>query len=112
MNGFAARFKAHRVASTLIIFATLVFGILIGTVIQRGVKGKENNSADAAQINMPAPQQLSSAFSHVAKTIEPAGVNINTESTIKASPRRRRSPNDNGNGDDEGSMQDFFDRFF
>jgi serine protease Do len=112
MNGFAARFKAHRVASTLIIFATLVFGILIGTVIQRGVKGKENNSADAAQINMPAPQQLSSAFSHVAKTIEPAVVNINTESTIKASPRRRRSPNDNGNGDDEGSMQDFFDRFF
>src|SRR6266436_3428057 len=111
MNGFSARFKAHRVASTLLILATLAFGILIGTVIQKGVKGKEINSSDATQLTMPAPQQMSSAFSQVAKNIEPAVVNINTESTIKAS-RRRRAPNgDNGdNGDDP--MQDFFDRFF
>ncbi|MCU1284733.1 MAG: Peptidase Do [Acidobacteriales bacterium] len=114
MNGFSARFKAHRVASTLVILLTLVFGILIGTVIQKGVKGKEVNSSDAAQLTMPAPQQMSSAFSKVAKTIEPAVVNINTESTVKATtPRSRRAPRDNGNGDNgDDSMQDFFDRFF
>src|SRR4051812_40133723 len=114
MNGFSARLKAHRVASTLLILATLAFGILIGTVIQKGVKGKEINSSDAAQLTMPAPQQMSSAFSKVAKTIEPAVVNINTESTVKATPRSRRMPpRDNGNGDNgDDSMQDFFDRFF
>ncbi|MCU1306261.1 MAG: Peptidase Do [Acidobacteriaceae bacterium] len=111
MNGFSAKLRAHRVASTLIIFATLVFGILIGTIIQKGVKGKESSPAEVAQLTMPAPQQMSSAFSKVAKTIEPAVVNINTESTVKMTPRGRRSPG-GGNGDDEGSMQDFFDRFF
>jgi serine protease Do len=110
MNGFSAKLRAHRVASTMIIFATLVFGILIGTVIQKGVKGKESSPTEVAQLAMPAPQQMSSAFSKVAKTIEPAVVNINTESTVKM-PRGRRSPG-GGNGDDEGSMQDFFDRFF
>ena len=110
MNGLADRFRAHRVASSFIIFLTLAFGILIGTVIQKGVKGKEINSSDAQQLTMPAPQQLSNAFSQVAKNIEPAVVNINTESTIHTT-RRRRAPNsDNGDGDD--SMQDFFDRFF
>src|SRR5437763_448503 len=111
MNGLTNRFKAHRVASSLIIFLTLAFGILIGTVIQHGVKGNANASADAAQLTMPAPQQMSSAFSQVAKNIEPAVVNINTESTIKTSRRRRLPNGDNGdNGDDP--MQDFFDRFF
>ncbi len=111
MNDLANKLRAHRLASSLIIFCTLVFGILIGTIIQKGVKGKEINSSDAAQLTMPAPQQLSNAFSQVAKNIEPAVVNINTESTVHTS-RRRRAPNgDNGdNGDD--SMQDFFDRFF
>jgi serine protease Do len=100
MNGFSAKLKAHRAASTLIIFATLALGILIGTTIQKGVKGKEIGPTDVAQLNMPAPQQLSSAFSKVAKSIEPAVVNINTESTVKATPRGRRAPG--GKGDDEG----------
>jgi serine protease Do len=113
MNGLKNRFKAHRVASSIIIFLTLAFGILIGTVIQKGVKGKEINSSDAAQLTMPAPQQLSNAFSQVAKNIEPAVVNIHTESTIHAT-HRRRMPNGGDNGDNNGddSMQDFFDRFF
>ena len=111
MNALTNRLRAHRMASSLIVFLTLAFGILIGTVIQKGVKGKENSSADAAQLTMPAPQQMSSAFSQVAKNIEPAVVNINTESTIKAT-RRRRAPNsDNGDSEDD-PMQDFFDRFF
>src|SRR3954463_946711 len=113
MNGFANRLRTHRLAASLIIFLTLVFGILIGTVIQKGARGNTNSTADAAQLTMPAPQQLSNAFSKVAKDIEPAVVNINTESTIKAS-RRRRAPNggDNGDNGSDDPMQDFFDRFF
>ena len=35
------KIKARRLGSTMLVVATLVLGILIGTVITRGVKGKE-----------------------------------------------------------------------
>ncbi|HEX7960566.1 MAG TPA: trypsin-like peptidase domain-containing protein, partial [Terriglobales bacterium] len=105
--------KSRRVASTFLILATLVLGILIGTVIQKGVKGKEasRSSSDATPLAIPEPKQLSSAFSTIAKQMEPAVVNINTESTIKQTPhargrRRGDSP------DEQDPFQDFFDRFF
>ena len=118
---FRDRMRSHRFLSTLLVVATLFFGILIGTVIQRGVKGatKAVNSSDATPLKVPAPQQLSNAFSQVAKTLEPSVVNINTESTPKAAAnphvRRRgqQGQDNNGNGGDEGDpFQDFFDRFF
>jgi serine protease Do len=106
--------RSHRFLSTLLVVATLFVGILIGTVIQRGVKGatKAVNSSDAAPLKVPAPQQLSNAFSQVAKTLEPSVVNINSETTPKQTSNphiRRRNPQ----GDDQGDpFQDFFDRFF
>lgn len=113
-SAFWARFRAHRYASTLTILLTLALGILIGTVISYGVKGKEsrNISADAAPLQVPSPQQLSNQFSKIAKDLEPAVVNINTESTIK-NPHRggRQNPGGPG-GDEDNPFQDFFDRFF
>src|SRR2546427_511129 len=95
------RLKAHRWVYTFSILATLSLGILIGTVVSYGVKGKEGQkSSDATPLSVPAPQQLSNAFSQIAKQLEPSVVNIiNTESTIK-SPRRRRGqpPDDQDNG--------------
>ena len=105
------RMKAHRWAYTLSILVTLSLGILIGTVVSYGVKGKEGQkSGDPAPLTVPSPQQMSNAFSQIAKQMEPSVVNINTESTIK-NPRRRRgqSPDDEENG---GGMEDFFNRFF
>ena len=86
------RMRSHRFLSTVLVVMTLFVGILIGTVIQKGVKGatKSVNSSDATQLKVPAPQQLSNAFSQVAKTLEPSVVNINTESTPKTTPRTRR----------------------
>ncbi len=114
-SAFWVRFKAHRWAYTLTILATLTVGILIGTVVSYGVKGKEGQkSSDATPLTIPAPQQLSTAFSQISKQLEPSVVNINTESTIK-SPHRRRSVHpdqDQGNGDDDSPFQDFFDKFF
>jgi len=106
--------RSHRFLSTLLVVLTLFVGILIGTVVQKGVKGatKAVNSSDATPLKVPAPQQLSNAFSQVAKTLEPSVVNINTESTPKATPRTRRrgqQPPDEQDGD---PFQDFFDRFF
>src|SRR6516162_1619219 len=88
-TGLKQRIKANRFASTLVILATLSLGILIGTVVSAGVKGKEKAAAgDATPLTVPSPQQLSSQFSQIARQLEPSVVNINTESTIK-NPHRR-----------------------
>ena len=107
------RMKAHRWAYTLSILATLTVGILIGTVISSGVKGKEGQKGDAAPLTLPAAQPtanpLSQAFAQIAKQLEPSVVNINTESTIKATHRRRGGQDDD---EDSGGMDDFFNHFF
>src|SRR5437868_901022 len=116
------RLKANRLAYTLSILLTLSVGILIGTIVSYGVKGKEGQgkSSDASPLTVPAPQQLSTAFSQISKQIEPSVVNINTESTVKnphARGRRRVQPGNPGNPQDNGSDNDqdnpfeaFFDR--
>jgi len=110
-SNFWARVKANRVAYTLTILATLAVGILIGTVVSKGVKGQESKkSSDATPLTIPSPQQLSSQFSVIAKQLEPTVVNINTESTIKTPHHHPRIP-DQGGGD-QGPFDDFFDRFF
>jgi len=110
------RLKTHRWVYSFSIVATLALGILIGTVVSYGVKGKEGQkTSDATPLSVPAPQQLSNAFSQIAKQLGPSVVNINTESTIKT-PRRRRggqNPDDQDNGGGGGGgMDDFFNRFF
>jgi len=107
------RLKSRRWVYSFSIVTTLALGILIGTVVSFGVKGKEGQkSSDATPLTVPSPKQLSNQFSQIAKQLGPSVVNINTESTIK-SPRRRRGgqmPDDPDNGG--GSMDDFFNRFF
>ena len=115
-SAFWARFKAHRWASTVVVLLTLAVGILIGTVISFGVRGQtKNSSADATPLTLPTPKVLSNQFSQISKQLEPAVVNINTESTVQ-NPHRRMpgmppgSPS--GPGDQDNPFQDFFDRFF
>jgi serine protease Do len=112
-NGFWARLKENRPAYTLSILATLAVGILIGTVVSEGVKGKEGQKSgnEPTPLTVPAPQQLSSAFSQISKQLEPTVVNINTESTIK-NPHKRRPQAPGGGGGDDSPFDDFFDRFF
>lgn len=127
-SGFWQKLKASRFSFSLVTLATLALGILIGTVVTYGVKGKTIDSSDAQKLSVPSPQQLSNTFSTVAKTLEPSVVNINTESTIKnphrnLTPRGRTRPNPNNppGGDDQDQpdqdqqdnpFQDFMDRFF
>ena len=106
------RMKAHRWAYTLSILATLSVGILIGTVISEGVKGKEGQKSDATPLALPSPQQMSNTFSQIAKQLEPSVVNINTESTIKNVHRRRGQNPDDDDSDGGGGMDDFFNHFF
>jgi serine protease Do len=108
------RLKARRWVYSFSIVATLALGILIGSVVSFGVKGKEGQkSSDATPLTVPAPQQLSNAFSQIAKQLGPSVVNINTESTVKGPHRRRgENPDDDDNGGGGGGMDDFFNRFF
>lgn len=113
--GMLMRLKTRRWVYSFSIVSTLALGILIGTVVSFGVKGKEGqkSSSDATPLTVPSPKQLSNQFSQIAKQLGPSVVNINTESTIK-SPHRRRGgqqpPDDQDNGG--GGMDDFFNRFF
>jgi serine protease Do len=111
-SALVSRMRTQRALSTLVILLTLTVGILIGTILSRGgVRG--NSTPDGSLLPaMQTPQQLSNTFGQVANAVEPAVVNVSTESTPKVR-RRGRVPNrgqrDNG-GDDP--FQDFFDRFF
>ena len=113
-SALLARIRGQRLVSSLVILLTLTIGILIGTVLSRsGVKG--NSSPVASLLPMQTPQQLSNTFGQVAKRVEPAVVNINTESNPK--PRRRLNRGQgngqgNGQGDQGDDLQDFFNRFF
>src|SRR5579864_4607424 len=100
-NAVWVRMKARRWAYTFSILATLSLGILIGTVVSYGVKGKEGQkSSDATPLSVPAPQQLSNTFSQIAKQLEPSVVNINTESTIKNPHKQRRGARPGPDEDD------------
>lgn len=114
-SAFWVRFKGKGWIYTFTILATLGVGILIGTIVSYGVKGKEGQKSDATQLSVPSPQQLSNAFSQISKQLEPSVVNINTESTIK-NPHRGRRPgpddDDNGGGGGGSPFDDFFDKFF
>jgi serine protease Do len=120
-RAFWLRLKTHRWVYSFSIVATLALGILIGSVVSYGVKGKEgqkSSSSDATPLTVPSPKQLSGEFSQIAKLLGPTVVNINTESTIKNPHRRRggqgQGPDDdeNGGGGGNGGMDDFFNRFF
>ena len=106
-NHFAHVVKERKVVSTLAVLFTLMVGILIGTLISRGVRAarQQPQVSDARQVELPSPVQLSSVFTRISKEVAPAVVNINTESTVQS--RMRRSPQ--GQQDPFG---DFFRRFF
>ena len=124
-NALFQRIRGHRLATSFALLATLSVGILAGSVMTRTVSGKEQavDSSDAKPLVIPKPLDLSNGFAKIAKQVEPAVVNINTESLPKESANRRtrrglplqRGPQGNGGGDDGNSnndMQDFFNRFF
>ncbi|MHB1022977.1 MAG: Do family serine endopeptidase [Acidobacteriaceae bacterium] len=119
-NSFLDRIRTRRLTATFTLLATLTFGIVAGSVLARGVSGKEAqvDSSDATPLKIPAPVDLATDFTKIAKQVAPAVVNINTESFPKASPRRGThsltpAPDDGqGDNDNQNNFQDFFNRFF
>jgi serine protease Do len=99
--------NGRRIVPVLIIGVTLAIGIMIGTFVSRGVRAARPfaGAADATPLPQPSAVELSNSFAKIADQIEPAVVNVNTESLVHVSRRFHGSPDDSPFGD-------FFDRFF
>ena len=113
-------FKNQKFLSFTVVLLTLSIGVLIGTVLNTGVKAaRESSAPGATPLQIPPATQLQNSFSTIAKVLEPSVVNISSEYLPKAaaaapvSPRRRLSPQQPDQQDDQGNnMEDFFRRFF
>jgi serine protease Do len=131
MKSLFGRLRYNRLASTFTILATLSAGILIGSVVAHGVHGQEAketskiDTSDATPLKVPAPKDLSTDFTRIAKEVGPAVVNISTvqlpkshrQHSLNGSPFQQQGPDDNGGGDDDqqqgpDNFQDFFNHFF
>ena len=121
----SSRIRNHRLASAFTLLATLTVGILAGSVLTHDVGAKEQqhvDSSDARPLVIPDPKALSNGFSTIVKQDGPAVVNINTETIPKQSANRKgrggvqRGPlpavPKGSDPDQQGDMQDFFNRFF
>ena len=125
---FFDKLRRQKLLSFTLMLFTLSIGIVIGTLINSGVKAaKESTVAPGATpLTIPNPVELSTAFSQIAKQVEPSVVNISTTYLPKApaqtrntTPRRRAVPQPDDQGDDSDNggaggngMDDFFNRFF
>ena len=95
-------------SSTLVLF-TLAIGIVIGTVISRGVDAARNSErvSDAKLLEIPEAVPVENEFSKIAKQVRPSVVNIQVE--FRERPRQR---SERRARPDESSPEDFFRRFF
>ncbi|MFN0171398.1 MAG: Do family serine endopeptidase [Bryobacteraceae bacterium] len=99
---------------TLILF-TLAAGILVGTLLDTGVKAaKEQTAPGAKPLVIPTAVEMQNSFAQLAKQLEPAVVHIAVSSDPKpaASARQRQQPRGRQMPQDEEEMNEFFYRFF
>src|SRR5260370_23972300 len=107
---FLNTIRTRKLLSSSLILFTLSVGILIGTLINTGVKAAKDQAAPGATpLVIPNPVQLSTAFTQLAKQLEPSVVNIATTDEPKAvtttrppAESRRVVPTPNPDEDEEG----------
>ncbi len=94
----------RRFVAGFAVVATLAVGIAIGSLITLGVRAARPNlfASDASILPAPSPARLSSSFAAIAQDIEPAVVNINTETLVRLDSKDFGSPH----------SQKHFDKFF
>ena len=131
MKSLFERLRTRRLASAFVLLATLSAAIVGGSFLAHGVRGqeKQNDSADATPLKVLNSTVPENEFVKIAKRVEPAVVNINTQTLPKhaankgrRNPHSRVQPNPQNPGDDEednqqqgqgqDNFQDFFNRFF
>ena len=115
------RLRTQKFLSFTLVLFTLSIGIVIGTLINSGVKAAKDSQVapGATPLVIPNPVELSNTFSQIAKQVEPSVVNIATtyepKVTSRQTPRggkRQVMPPDDQDQGENGGMDDFFQRFF
>ncbi len=80
---FLNKIRQQKYLSFTVILFTLSIGILIGTVLNSGVKANSQSGGASAPgatpLVIPEPVQLQNQFTALAKLLEPSVVNISTE---------------------------------
>jgi serine protease Do len=90
----------------LLIGATLVVGIMIGTLVPDDVGADEQLAApDATPLTLPAIEPTENQFTPIVRAVRPAVVNIKVEVAEEVATAE-------GGGEAEPGMEDFFRRFF
>src|SRR5437773_7310235 len=89
-----------------LVVVTLTIGVVIGTIVSGGAKAGEQKPAP---LIIPDPVSLSNAFSQIAAQLDPAVVNITTESVVEQPARRGgRGGRGGGSSSDPFNFFDFF----
>ena len=85
--------RTQKLLSFTLMLFTLSAGIVIGTLVNSGVKAAKDNSAapGAKELKIPDPVEATNSFSQIAKQVEPSVVNIST--TYNPKPSRTSSRN-------------------
>jgi serine protease Do len=117
---FFDKMRAQKVLSFTLVVFTLCLGIVIGTLVNQGVRAAKDDhtvAPGASPLAIPSPVEMSNSFSQIAKQVGPSVVNISTTYMPKttARPRSRRQmvpPSDDDQSDNNGGMDDFIQRFF
>src|ERR1035438_7951695 len=75
---FFDKLRTQKLLSFTVMLFTLSFGIVLGTLINSGVKAAKHNgqTAGATPLVMPSPVELSNTFSQIAKQVAPSVVNV------------------------------------
>ncbi len=120
---FQDKLRTQKLLSFTLILFTLSIGIVIGTLVNSGVKAAKDGptaAPGATPLVIPNPVELSNTFSQIAKQVEPSVVNISTTYLPKTTTRNRTPgnrrmqtmPPDEDDQQGNGGMDEFLYRFF
>jgi serine protease Do len=90
------RLNVGRYFAALVIALTLGIGVIVGTLVSRGVRADRRVAVapDAKILTDPSPVALSGSFAKIAAKVSPAVVNINTKSTVRFQETGPGDPSD------------------
>ncbi|HLJ51108.1 MAG TPA: Do family serine endopeptidase [Bryobacteraceae bacterium] len=114
---FFDKMRQQKLLSLSLLMFTLAIGIVIGTLVNTGVKAArgQNVAPDASPLSIPNPVVLGNEFTKLAKKLEPSVVYITADYTPKiAENPHGRGKSQDDESDDSGSngLDPFFRRFF
>jgi serine protease Do len=111
------KMRQKKLLSTTLMFVTLSVGIVIGTLVNTGVRAARDQQAapDATPLVIPHAQEVGNEFTKLAKKLDASVVNITADYMPKVDQSmRKRGQQDQQDPDEEGNDEgmDLFKRFF